>query len=51
VEVADDGFTQFIKDANGQGRDRVLVISALQAERVREAFVWLTSARPMPPHP
>jgi hypothetical protein len=53
VEVADDGFTRFVKAADGSngaaaGRDRFLVMNALQAERVREALVWLTSAPPAP---
>lgn len=59
VEVADDGFTRFVRaprdgggavapgDAGGLARrDRFLVMNALQAERVREALVWLTSAPP-----
>lgn len=44
VAVADDGFTRFVKDE--RGRDRVLVMSALQAERVKEALVRLSSAPP-----
>ncbi|MPY90322.1 MAG: nucleoside hydrolase [Luteitalea sp.] len=46
VDVADDAFTRFVKDPKGHGRDRFLLMNALQAERVREAFVWLTSAPP-----
>lgn len=53
VEIADDGFTHFVKsESQGQtearGRDRFLTMTALQAERVREALVWLTSAPPAP---
>jgi hypothetical protein len=52
VEVADDGFTRFVKAADGSmglaGRDRFLVMNGMQAERVREALVWLTSAPPAP---
>jgi inosine-uridine nucleoside N-ribohydrolase len=46
VAVADDGYTSFVEGANGQGRDRFLAMDALQAERVREALVWLTSTPP-----
>lgn len=45
VEVQDDGATRFVKDE--AGRARCLVVSPLQAERVREALVWLSSAPPM----
>jgi inosine-uridine nucleoside N-ribohydrolase len=46
VDVEADGFTRFEADPKGQGRDRFLTMTPQQAERVREAFVWLTSAPP-----
>ena len=47
VEVATDGYTSFNASANG--RDRFLTITATQSERVREAFIWLTSTPPATP--
>ena len=44
VEVATDGHTSFKAAPNG--RDRFLTITAAQSERVREAFIWLTSTPP-----
>lgn len=46
VDVEADGFTRFVADPQGQGRDRFLTMTPPQAERVREAFVWLTSTPP-----
>lgn len=48
VDVESDGFTRFDADPKGQGRDRFLTMTPQQAERVREAFVWLTSTPPAP---
>jgi inosine-uridine nucleoside N-ribohydrolase len=45
VDVATDGHTSFAPSANG--RDRYLTITPTQSERVREAFIWLTSTPPM----
>lgn len=44
VDVANDGHTTFTPAANG--RDRYLTMTAAQSERVREAFIWLTSTPP-----
>lgn len=44
VTVQPDGFTQF--EAKANGRDRYLVLSQLQAPRVREALVQLASQPP-----
>jgi inosine-uridine nucleoside N-ribohydrolase len=44
VDVAADGYTSFTPAANG--RDRYLTMTAPQSERVREAFIWLTSTPP-----
>lgn len=44
VDVATDGHTSFTPAANG--RDRYLIMTAPQSERVREAFIWLSSTPP-----
>lgn len=44
VEVLDDGFTKF--KLNKEGRDQFLIMSPLQAERVKEAIVQLSSEPP-----
>jgi inosine-uridine nucleoside N-ribohydrolase len=44
VDVATDGYTSFTPAANG--RDRYLTMTPTQSERVREAFIWLTSTPP-----
>lgn len=44
VDVANDGHTTFAAAANG--RDRYLTMTPAQSERVREAFIWLSSAAP-----
>jgi hypothetical protein len=44
VEVATDGYTSFTPSANG--RDRYLTMTPTQSERVREAFIWLSSTPP-----
>jgi inosine-uridine nucleoside N-ribohydrolase len=44
VEVASDGHTSF--NPAPKGRDRYLTMTAPQSERVREAFIWLTSTPP-----
>lgn len=45
VKVEEDGFTHFNQDASG--RDRYLTMTPLQAARVREALVQLTSQPPV----
>lgn len=44
VTVADDGYSAFAPQP--EGRDRFLVLSAMQAARVQEAFVQLVSQPP-----
>ncbi|MCH9653106.1 MAG: nucleoside hydrolase [Planctomycetes bacterium] len=45
VSVADDGFTSF--KAGENGRDRYLIMSSIQAVRVREALRFLVSQPPL----
>ena len=46
VTVEPDGFTRFTSDP--QGRDRFLLLSEMQAPRVKEALVQLSSQPPCP---